>query len=59
MGRVLNFFIVSYILIPWEFRGGRGIRKATGPETPERYRADGSLACGFSFSIVDATLDLR
>lgn len=21
MGRVLNFFIVSYILIPWEFRG--------------------------------------
>lgn len=46
MGRVLNFFIVSYLLIPC---GVSGIRKATGPENPGRSRADGSLACGFIF----------
>ena len=53
---VLNFFIVSYLLIPC---GVSGIRKATGPENLGRSRADGSLASGFSFPTVDAVLDPR
>ena len=56
MGRVLNFCIVNCLLIHC---GVSGIRKATGPENPGRSRIDGSLACGFSFQIVDAVLDPR